>query len=500
MHQYDASNNTWIQLAKGPAWSYNAGFGQPQYYETLRTNVITINGEQRLIAMIRTGGFLDSYEYNPNMNVWKQLNGGPLWSDKVGYACLPCYKSIRTEVITVNGKQQLLAMILASGGLELHQYDPSNNTWIQLAHGPTTWSYPNGFGQPRYYETLRTNVITINGEQKLIAMIRTGGFLDSYEYNPNTNVWKQLNGGPLWSDNVGYACLPCYKSIRTEVITVNGKQQLLAMILASGGLELHQFDPDKNAWNQLVSNPAPAFIKSSSDSKYYETISTSVITVDRKEQLLVMMRGEQGIQFHQYNPSTAAWTEHQSHEAPIKNLNIAYGKTLSHIDQKEQARQAAKAEEQKRQAAIAEEQRRQAAIVQAEANYNLALAYYKSSQSSPTDRARWSNLVSVVQGCDMALAFNPGHSQASVLRNQVLGETGGRILNQANNSYVQYDDVIGNNSSSSSSANYGRGDRMSSNQNGFFSGNHAAEKGSYKCIGIEMGGRDYGTQCFKSSF
>jgi hypothetical protein len=308
LHRYDPVHNQWHVLAQGPAWtSAGGGYGAPQYYETIRTVVITIEGYQQLLAMICNASYFELHRYDPVHNQWHVLAQGPAWISAGRYGAPQYYETIRTVVITIEGYQQLLAMICNARYFELHRYDPVHNQWHVLAQGPA-WISAGRYGVPQYYKTIRTVVITIEGYQQLFAMIRNSRYFELHRYDPVHNQWHVLAQGPAWTSAGGrYGAPQYYETIRTEVITIEGYQQLLAMICNASYFELHRYDPVHNQWHVLAQGPAWISAGRYGVPQYYKTIRTEVITIEGYQQLLAMIRNSSYFELHLYDPHNNQW-------------------------------------------------------------------------------------------------------------------------------------------------------------------------------------------------
>jgi predicted RNA binding protein YcfA (HicA-like mRNA interferase family) len=227
-----------------------------EYYETIRLNVLTINGTDKIFALKRNAECYEMYCYDPDRTVWERCPNGPAWSDALGYGQAEVYSTIRTHTIKINGQDKLLALIRNGREVELHQFDPGSNQWSQLTYLPK-WTNAEGFNQADRYETFKTEVLTIKDKSYLIAFIRNGSYLEGHLYDPANNQWSALPEGPKWDNN--YQEAQYYRTFRTLVISSEyqgtSHQVVIVGIRNTNYYELHAYDHLTQTWQELPHGP-----------------------------------------------------------------------------------------------------------------------------------------------------------------------------------------------------------------------------------------------------
>jgi N-acetylneuraminic acid mutarotase len=158
--EYDQSLNTWIQKANYPSGNREFAVG------------ISI-GTKGYVGTGNTGVIGDQYwwEYDPATNTWTQKNnlGWPYWG----------FPKTGAIAFTVGNKGYVgLGYNGSNNTTDLHEYDPSTNTWTQKANcpgTPITQSVSFTIGTKGYYATGWT----------------TTNSTEVWEYNPSTDTWLQ---------------------------------------------------------------------------------------------------------------------------------------------------------------------------------------------------------------------------------------------------------------------------------------------------------------------
>jgi len=288
-----------IEKHVGPTWTSDCGYNQAQFYETIRTEVISVNGTQQLALMARNVSNYAIHLFNP---VTKAFLGfkGPEWSNKAGYHLPEHYETIRTNVITINGIEHLAMMIRSVSHYEIHLLNPL--TGELTSHLGPEWRSASGYSMPKFNHTIRTEVITVNGTQQLALMARNVSYYAIYLFNP---VTKKLLGfkGPEWSDKAGYQAPEHYETIRTNVITVNGIEHLAMMIRSVSHYEIHLLNPlTGNISSNFTLEWSNA--KGCNKPEFSQSIRTEVAKINDIECLLIAAIKNNSVETYVFNPIT----------------------------------------------------------------------------------------------------------------------------------------------------------------------------------------------------
>ncbi len=280
LFDFDLKGDGCQELLPGPSWSDGNGWNVPEYSSTVRVAIIQVaKGNEQLLLLGRAGNGLHLHCYDPRRNLWHELRSNPIFTDQNGFN-QPCYYStFRTEVLRdLTGQEQLVVIARAATGIRVSRFDLVQNAWSQLAPGPA-WSDSEGWSQESQYSTLRTLVIRrANGEEDLVVLGRGKDGIRLAVFNSGRNVWTELPQGPNWSDANGFSQKLYYATIRAEVMRdAEGQNQLVLIARASAGIRLYAFNFGTNTWRNLGSGPEWSDKNGWSDERYYSTIRTEVI-------------------------------------------------------------------------------------------------------------------------------------------------------------------------------------------------------------------------------
>ncbi len=280
LFHFDALDGTCKELSRGPVWVDRNGWDAPGYSSTLRVETIrTVEGRELLLLLARASNGLRLHCYDPRENQWRELSANPIFTDQNGFN-QPCYYStLRTEILRdPAGHERLLVIARAATGIRMSSFDLARNAWSQLAPGPA-WSDKEGWSQESQYSTLRTQVIRrANGEEELVVLGRGKDDINLASFSLVRNVWMELPRGPSWSDANGFNQKPYYATIRAEAVRdAEGHEQLMLIGRAGSGIRLYAFNFVRNTWLNLESGPEWSDKNGWNEERYYSTIRTEVI-------------------------------------------------------------------------------------------------------------------------------------------------------------------------------------------------------------------------------
>lgn len=313
LFQYTPSRYEWKECPSYTAgWGDNSGCGQPEYYETLQTQVLKIKEEECLFFLGRDGGSIHLYQYTPSTSRWQYSAGlcttmGKAWSDENGCNKPEYYQTLQSQVLTVSSEQCLFLLGRDSDGIHLYQYRPSQQQW-QYCAGILGWGDSNGCGKAPYYKTLQTHVLSFDGESQLYLLGRNSSTILLYCYNPTAKKWTACAGIPHeWDDLSGHAAPEYYETLQSQVIKLEGQDYLSLIGRDHSGLHFYCYDPHNNQWrilNDITSEWADASLNKP---EYYRTLQSQVvITAENKSALVVMGRTKDGMRSYQVMPKVKA--------------------------------------------------------------------------------------------------------------------------------------------------------------------------------------------------
>lgn len=301
---YDPQSGICENLINGPDWTDATGWNNECYHKTIQSQVIQRGGQQVVLLLARTSNGIILRCYDPLAKLWEGQGqvSGPAWSDEGGWKNDLYYKSIQSQVIQGVNRQELLLLARTSQGIIVHCYDPVDNVWGEQVNGPA-WKDEHGWNSERHWKSIQTQVIQVGGQQVLLLLARASRGILLHSYDPKLKVWETLVDGPTWSCEQGWSSARYYMTIQTQVIQRGNQQVLLLIARNSNGIQLHCYDPQSRAWEQL------ADFDGWSDASCYETIRMQVIQHGNKQILLLTARDAKGVILHCYDPQINVWKE-----------------------------------------------------------------------------------------------------------------------------------------------------------------------------------------------
>lgn len=302
---YDLQTNRWTKAVNGPAMGDAQGWDKPQYYSTIQTQVVTINEHHHLILLARSTYGLGIWTYNPRNVTWQSV-AGPDLSDKSGWAQPQYYSTIQSQMMTVKGKQHLFLLARAAAGIFIQAYDPHANTWAKQIPGPKL-SDAQGWNKHQYYSTIQTQVAIIDGQQHLILLARSIYGIYIWSYNPQTSKWKALASGPSLSDKSGWGNRQYYSTIQVHALSVKGKEQLLVSARYGVGILMQAYDFQTNTWSNQIEGPKLSDAQGWNNPQYFSTIQSKVMAIGGQQHLILLARSACGIAIWDYDPNNSTW-------------------------------------------------------------------------------------------------------------------------------------------------------------------------------------------------
>ncbi|GLV55870.1 hypothetical protein KDH_27140 [Dictyobacter sp. S3.2.2.5] len=297
-YAFDRAHKQWYDLNAGAlGLTDTGGWNQSQYYSTL--HLADIDGDRQAELIVRGAAGLSTYAFNPTSGRWYDLNAGTLGlTDAGGWNRPQYYSTLRLADINGDGQAELL--VRGADGLHTFAFNRAINQWQDINAPILGMDDANGWGQSQYYETLR--VADINGDGQAELIFRGPYGLFTYAFNRAHKQWYDLNAGALGlTDTGGWNQPQYYSTLRLADIDGDGQAELL--VRGGDGLHTFAFDTGSQKWTNLDAGPLGLADTHHWDiAPYYSTIQAADIDGDGQSELLA--RSDSGLVSWHYNPAS----------------------------------------------------------------------------------------------------------------------------------------------------------------------------------------------------
>ena len=194
---FDAANNSFTQLAGGPAWSDDAGWNNSQYQWYGSIGLVDLDGDGAKELVGRDSRGLMALKYDAGSDSWTQLATLAALADGTEY--MPTFDddasfyqtAIETlscgNVISTGTASEEVAMVTYSAGLAVFQYDASSDSW-------TTNADNSGYFDAKY---LKSGAAYQNSIQLYEKYIGSGNFYLAAENADGLGLYEWTSDG--WS-------------------------------------------------------------------------------------------------------------------------------------------------------------------------------------------------------------------------------------------------------------------------------------------------------------
>lgn len=311
---YQPNNKSWNNISPNNPIDLDQN-GHINDYSKIENHVISIKGQEKILFL----GYSDNNQinllcYHVDIGLWEKLPSPPNKKNNDIFRIANRYDVIKSDIINIDGKEKLLLLTRSFDGVNLHFYDPYLRYWARLPAGPAL-SDINGWGDPKYYSTIQTQIIkNKNNQEKLFLIARSAAGIELHSYDPQSRHWERLPSGPEFSDSTGYGMHIYYSTIQTQVIKfLDGEEKLFVLCRHGGGVAVYCYDPYLKAWSR-VPEPNSAGLCCYSDKgswnqeMYYTTIQSQAIKVlDNQKKLFLFSRHSTATDLRYYNHTNNKW-------------------------------------------------------------------------------------------------------------------------------------------------------------------------------------------------
>jgi hypothetical protein len=340
-HQWAATLATGPAFPEAPTSTDPNGWYDPTFYETFQMADLDGDGRKEVVVRYASGIQVYAVTNTPITNPvdpfapeydWTSFAGPPM-SD-AGSWYLPQYY----ETIThgdVDGQPG--DEIVARGGYGIQVWKlGAGNTFTQIATGGTPiltdaqgW---NGYNPP-YYQTIQLADVNGDGRAEVLAlgagMQGSPDGLNAWSYDPSTDSWSLLAGGPIpWTPQGGWNNASQYETIQTANLRGRGAsgRPTPREVIGRSAQGLQVWAYTGTSWSQQTSSsllpnndtstsPATNFTQA----PYYSTIQVADVQGRGADQILA--RKTDGLHVITYDPASQTLSDAGTTLAQFSDAN-----------------------------------------------------------------------------------------------------------------------------------------------------------------------------------
>ena len=201
----------------GPAWTDGAGWGQIQYYSTIRYP--DLNGDGKADICSRGVGGITCRIGTGSGFSSAQL-GGPPWTDGAGWDQIQYYSTIQYHDLNGDGKADVC--IRGVGGIRCRFGTGSDGFSTVPFIGPA-WTDGANWNQSQYYSTIRYP--DLNGDGKADICARAAGGITCH-IGTGSSFSSAPFAGPAWADGANWNQSQYYSTIQYPDLNGDGKADI----------------------------------------------------------------------------------------------------------------------------------------------------------------------------------------------------------------------------------------------------------------------------------
>ncbi len=311
VYRYDRALGQWSEVITNEILSDAEGFGQPQYYETLRLG--DIDGDGRAELIIRSSDGILTYRFTPDKEfpadkgTWTEINTStaprPMAASFEGASH---YSTIQlTPLGRQDPKKKTMQLIgRGPGGLELYKWNGTGWGQLTTLNIGGVLTDAGGWTHRQYYTTIMpwdTRTVIIRSSAGLLVYKYTAGGRGSL----GTWAYEKTADHPFVGAQRPESSYSTIQLIRGY--TFNGHRDPAVIARSVDGTGLKEYYLDSGDWSSVPSDPNlndPFSNKDGWDkSYYYRTIQTADLYGDGRDE--VLGRGPNGMVA--YSRAGAGW-------------------------------------------------------------------------------------------------------------------------------------------------------------------------------------------------
>jgi hypothetical protein len=294
---------------------------QVQYYSTIQTQVVRRNGQDVLVLLARGGGGISTWRFDFDRNGWQSMaNEDPPLRDVDGWDQVQYYSTIQTQVVRRNGQDVLVLLARGGGGISTWRFDFDRNAWQSMANDDPPLRDVDEWDQVQYYSTIQTQVVGLNGEEQLVLLARGSGGITTWTasrlgLSVNEHAWDEVTrGDPPLTDAGGWLHERYNSTIQTQTVhqrDAQGERDVIYLLVRSArSLQLYRLFASESEWRLVNDELALGDLCGWGSEKYFSTIRMLVVgSADENQQLLLFARKSTGMDTYRYDPGLNTWQQ-----------------------------------------------------------------------------------------------------------------------------------------------------------------------------------------------
>ncbi|WP_431914947.1 DNRLRE domain-containing protein [Nonomuraea jabiensis] len=164
-----------------PPLTDTEGWDLAPYYATIHTRTVhrADAGQDVLHLFARSADGVQLYTMKDKG--WTHVNGSLALSDFCDWQSERYYTTIRTLAAgDPRGNQRLFLFARKSVGVDTYCYDPTLNVWRQLISANPPWGDGNGWNVPERYRTIQVASVNVRGEYRVVLIGRGTAGMETY--------------------------------------------------------------------------------------------------------------------------------------------------------------------------------------------------------------------------------------------------------------------------------------------------------------------------------